>query len=664
MKEKSSYKAILVILSIVIIIVLFSPISITNHIIKTALSKQLTFELFHKQNKELPIIIYDQKVGNLTNEQIDKLWPSNNPRSWILSGTMDGEITKRYKGWHNRYKSQVKGSTDERGLEDDTDLTICIKNLNINSSDFHDIRLIIDYLSSTTANSLIKSYSLEVYAVDTNHNKYGPFNVADFETTGFYMRKTSSTEIYERNFDIVTEKINVPENIKITELQIKPYGNYPRVRNAGNTIIGNWRGADATLFEIAGMKIVGYKHSVYQRPSYIKTKAIDVNKTRENIVKRMYDLATIKWTPSIEFHDTRVIGANPKAIRTTYTPGIMYYGPPYTQRNRVTIEKFISEIHDGILSKPDDTLQICGADCASSVSYSISKYIPLQALYGTVDFIWDRNQTTLLGDLKISGKEANSQSIKEKYTEQEIYEAYAKLQKGDLVSSHHKSGTHVRLITGDTSVTRNLYGKINPEESYFIRTDITETNTSNKVISFNKLINDKDCVVPFKPNVKYTDLKELNEFEGKNSNFYINTKTTFKEAFEGNYIPLTLNAYISATTEEPYARVINANSIENISDGLKGTIYSNYTILNITFKIKNFKTGEHKQLVVYPDHNSGTLEGSYSNIYSLYYNTPNNIQKYIKDLCKKYNNNIGISIHVSSGNNSSMEILSLNPKGK
>lgn len=616
----------------------------------------------HKTEKTVHIL-YEQNVGNLTNEQIDKLWPSNNPRSWILTGTMDGEITKRYKAWHNRYKSEVKGTADERGLDDNTDLKISIKNLNIDTSDYQDIRLIMDYLSTTTANSLIKSYSLEVYAIDSNNNKYGPFNVEDFETTGFYMRNNNTKEIYERNFNIISERIQTPNNVKITALEIKPYGNYPRLRKTEQTMSGNWRGADATLFEMAGIKMVGFKNSTYHRPNYIKTKIIDVNKTREDIVKRMYDLATVKWSPSAEFNDTRVVGTNPKAFRTTYTPGMVYYGPPYTQRNRVTIEKFASEIHDGTISLPQNLLQVRGADCSSSVSYSISKYIPLQALYGTVDFIWDRNQTMLLGNLKISGKEASSQCLKENFTEQEIYEGYAQLQKGDIVSTHHKTNTHVRLITGDTYVKRGSDGTIDPGNSYFIRTDIRigQANTSKNSNDFGGLLNEHDYVVPFEPKKAYTDLKSLKELEGKKLNFSINRKSSFKEAFKGNYVPLTLNAYHYRKTEKPYAKIINANTTENIKNGLKGTIHSNYTILCITFKIKNQDTQTCKTITVYPDHNSGTLEGSYSNIYSLYYNTPNNIQQYIKDIYKKYNN-IELAIQVSAGEYDNMEILSLKPK--
>lgn len=614
------------------------------------------------QKNSYPKILYEQKVGNLTNKQIDTLWPSNNPRTWILSGTMDGEITKRYKVWHNAYKSQVKGTTDERGLKDNTDLTIYIKNLNISSSDYQDLRLIIDYLSNDSNTSLTHSYSMELYAIDDKHKKFGPFNVADFVTTGFYSRQIQAGNVFDRNFNIVSEKIDIPENVTIQELELKPYANFPQVRNAGLTIPGDWRGADTTLFAVAGIKIVGYEQSTYQRPEYIKYKKIDVNKTRKKIVKRMYDLATIKWIPSILFHDTRVVGDSPKTILTTYMPGVIYYGMPYTQRNRVTLECFTNQVRNNLLSKPDNVLKIWGADCASSVTYAISKYLPMHVIYNTTDFLWDRNKTELLGNLIIDGKAASSSSVKEKFSEQKIYEAYAELQKGDIVSTHHKLNTHVRLITGNTHINRNVDNSINPTESYFIYTDIriNQANTKKGSNDFGGFLKKgKDSIVPFQPNKQLTDIKKLTQLEGKNLNFNINKKSSFKEAYDENYIPVTLNYYVTSTSEEPYARIINPNNSTNIKKGLKGTIYSNYIITSVTFSLKSSKTGEVINFVDFPNHNTGTLEGMYGNTYSLYYNTPEYIKNYIKETAQK-EHDVLISISVSVGEKKNLKLLTIN----
>ena len=104
--------------------------TITISLISTLFWGDFCFANIINTNDKNTQILYDQKVGNLTNEQIDKLWPSNTSRSWVLTGIMDGEIVKKYKAWSNKYKSQVKGTNDERSLDDNTDLTVYLKNLN------------------------------------------------------------------------------------------------------------------------------------------------------------------------------------------------------------------------------------------------------------------------------------------------------------------------------------------------------------------------------------------------------------------------------------------------------------------------------------------------------------------------------------------------------
>ena len=608
------------------------------------------------------VILYEQGVENLTLDQINQIWEANTNRSWLFTGTMDKEIAKKYMSWSCKYKSQVTGTSDERGLEDDTDLTITIKDLNINTSGYEDIRVNIDYLSSSTYTTLIKTYSLEVYVYDSNNNSYGPFHLEDFETKGMYMRRSESTEIYERNFNLVTEKINVPNGATITKVEIKPYGNYTRTTDTNIMLQGDYRHADSAVFEASKINIIGYKSSNYKRPEYITYKTIDVNATRENIVKRMYDLATIKWKAPVTFHNTHTIGSNTSAIRATYEVGKIYYGTPYTQINRGTLEKFASKIdNNGTLSEPEDILQVWGNDCGTSVSYSVSKYIPMYTICGTVNSVWDRNKTTLLGNLSIDGKQMSTESLKNIYTAQQIYEAYAQLQKGDVITTHYKSNTHIRLISGNTHVVRNGDGTIDPDASYVIRTDISSSNTdTSEANNFGGLINEQDYVVPFEPKEQFTDIQNLSELEGKNLNYYINKKTTFKELYNTNYIPITFNEYLAGKVEEPYARLINGNTVDNIKDGLKGTIDTNYSIISITYKIEDTITGKIKTFVEYPNHRLNSLEDSYcSNVYSLCYNTSEDVRNTINTTLMDMED-FRFQIIVSAGENEHMEVLNLN----
>ena len=606
------------------------------------------------------VVLYEQQVGDLTDEQMNKIWPSNNSRTWILTGIMDGEKKVHYKAWENKYNSQVAGTKDAKGLEDNTDLTVSIKNLNIKASDYMDIRLTLDYIDNGGSTSLTNACSLEVYAVDSGHKKYGPFLLQYAQPQRFYMRMEGKTQRFDRGVILTTEHIKVPHNVVISEFEIKPYANYPSSIFAAAKAGGkNWRGRGALTFALAGMKVTGYRTTGYRLPSYVKTRKIDVEKVREKIVQRMYDQATVKWSPTVTFHDmhVRLTGITPRSI---YTPGNIYYGLPYTQRNRTTVEKFSSEIKDGILAEPESITEVWGMDCVASVDYAISNYVPLPLMCLTPDFIWDRNNFSLLGNLTVDGKQVSSASLKKSYLPQEIYEAYAKLQKGDVVGTHSEKGAHVRLVSGNTHVVRNSDGVIDPINSYFIivetSSNLADTKVKNNV---GGLLTSEDYVVPFKPNKKYTDIENLSELEGKNTNFRVNKKVTFTQAYNGCYAPLTLNAYLTGTVEEPYARAINSNTADDIHNGFKGTIYSNYTILSIKYLIKNKDNGEEKTFTEYPNHSSVTLEGRYNTIYSLYYNTPIVIQNYVKETIRKAKS-FEVSVSVAVGENESIEVLRIN----
>ena len=224
-------------------------------------------------------VLYEQTVGN----SFPSDWSSNTDRKWILTGTMDGEITKKWAAYSNKYKSTLDDSdTDRRGLNNDSDyLEIIINGLDIDINGYQDVRLNIDSIVQSYNNS-VTNYSLEVYVKNENSNTFGPFYLEDYEVKGFYLRKVGDTSIYERNLGLVTQKINMTSGSKIKEIIIKPYGNYPTVCDASATFDSDWHCADGKLAGIAGVKLVGYENSNYARPSYIEYNNVDISDVIDN----------------------------------------------------------------------------------------------------------------------------------------------------------------------------------------------------------------------------------------------------------------------------------------------------------------------------------------------------------------------------------------------
>jgi len=895
--------------------------------------------------KALSKELYSQEIGNNTVIEMQEKWVSNNDRVFLLDMVMDGDESKIYKYlfYSNLYKNSeyVKKSSNKRGLNDGEYLEININDLDIDVNSYDDIRLNLGYLIHSLSYNIVNYYSLKVYTIDENNIEHGPYYLGDYIPTGYYNQK--NTEVFFRGYNLITQNLNDGSYSKIKSIKIVPYGNLPLEIDPNETYESDWRN-QASRFYLGSLKVIGYKDEKYKNPN-VEYQSVNVNDLKLNIAKRMYDTATIKWIPDIDMHSLHAVGGVAFRENVLYKAGEVNYGMPYTQRNRVTIEKYNNELDSNynINSIKDlegnQSIDFYGQDCASSVSYSITKYIPLPSLAGVTDYIWNRLNTKLLGDLEIDGTDQSSlapynklcekyknpsnyndfsesvlesaeresksriksntskikyvnkfyigneiydyltyyeegvnnnkpltltlddqnitsqellitmvyhkydgasdlnpifkinnevvasseqssnkihtytssgskvgiyekvykitldsnqsitkleflpygesvpstkvfrmsnfivksneetfvnistakydfyydissnfkgdendiyalkddfisafngdftsnyysgydseeKMIKAKFlASQKIFNAYMQLNVGDTVNTQSKSGSiHIRLITGSTYVecldgyvlghdnekvpnivgTCDSHGGINPLKSYYIRTDISsspvKTNEENKN-NYGGLINEDDFVASkyWTPNSKYTDINSLSDLENKNLNFMINTKNSFLDGLKKSYLPTTLNSYITGKVEKPYALLINGNTDSNISDGFKGTIYSNYPIIKLNFYLKNNKTNEEKKYSIYPSHapnypnqdqdiNNKTYsrENQFSNYYSLYYNLPldnTEINTQLKEIVNSSDGDYIVEVSVDSGTSEDMKILSLIPKG-
>ncbi len=919
-------------------------------------------------------VLYDEDFENNSLTEIQNKWVANNNRVFSISTIRDGNTSTIYKYlyYSNLYSDDpsVQNSNPQKHLADGEYLTITINDLNINTSEYNDIRLNFDNIFSSTTDTTIKNNGLLVYTIDQNNIEHGPYYLGDYIPTGFLQKLNDDT--YYRGFNMITQNLK-DSNYIIKKIKIIPYGNLPRV--CATVVSGDWR-CQSKTFIVKEFKVIGYKSENYTNKNIVK-KSININETRENIANRLLDLATLKWKPSIDMTSIHTMGgfrlkySNEATgeIDYLYKAGQFYYGPLYTQRNRVLLEKLYSVLDNKVLNaetekyyfvrdeadtkryytyeKPSDTSLILnsnvtlqskdvwGDDCASSVAYSVAKHLPLTFLTSTTDFIWDRQKTTLLGNLTISPQSGTSHSVYEElyddyftkvtnnnlssilktsfetdlsrklksndnrmwylsfnsddgymkrtvaYSEmksttdvsaidsddpltlkienisltqnksvevkfnyfinvskngtttderldtsniitkycnssntcststsitsssitqvnsdyskqtititftptttitkleinpygsgtkkgrlfrledlnikldntnyyynsatkmdayfdltnnvensliksnivdmingtisnteknkllaaflasQDIYKGYKELKIGDIVSTHSKeASSHVRLVTGNTHVTCldgttvlsvssssisapsgncDSFGGIDPIKSYYIRTDINSVNTSTAYASRNYyggLINSSDYTANWTPNSNYTDLKS-GDVKGikrsgdsalyltnKNLNFYINTKNTFMDGLSKAYLPITLNDYISANKDEEYISLINQNTYSDIKNGFKGTIYSNYPIISLNYYFKNNTTGVTKNFDVYPNHSLNSKENGFSNYYSLYYNTPDEVQNSLRNTIGS-SDDYEVRVGVSVGEKEDMEVFSLIPK--
>ena len=249
-------------------------------------------------------------------------------------------------------------------------------------------------------------------------------------------------------------------------------------------------------------------------------------------------------------------------------------------------------------------------------------------------------------------------------SKQQFYKGYKELKCGDVIASYFIRQGHIRMITGNVNIVEKN-GFIDPINSYVVATDIaggfansSEYNKNNygQEVTYGSSVNDGkvvngEALIFANPNPEYTDAnQDFSNLQGKNLNYYINRKLSFVNLISEYYVPIRINELDTGIREKAYAKVLNENTIDNICEGLKGTIYTNYNIISINFSIKDNKTGKEYTYIDYLNHSEDIKNEKMNNAYtySLYYHTPEIVKNELKNVIESYDD-FSIKIDVQSG---------------
>lgn len=227
---------------------------------------------------------------------------------------------------------------------------------------------------------------------------------------------------------------------------------------------------------------------------------------RDDVVNRFYEVGNIEWTPS-----RSIYGRDEKIL---YRQGVVYHGMPFSRRNWIFYDEFLSKVKNGVYQIPDCAVKIPGVNCAGSIIWALSKYMKIPLNYETLEIMCDRNLTLFLGvEFQQNDLIENQDLIfadKEK-----IFEAYALLKKGDIVGRYFKKNVnggwygHLRLVTGNVSVVKDKNKKV-----------VSNLST-----------------------IEYSDNNTYFVTKEQNTNFVFNKKCNFLELINDRYIPLTFCVY-------------------------------------------------------------------------------------------------------------------------
>lgn len=242
----------------------------------------------------------------------------------------------------------------------------------------------------------------------------------------------------------------------------------------------------------------------------------DIKALREEAFDYMYKMSQIEWTPkeTLDFTDIT------KTLK--YEKGIKYHGvlyntyfgldSPITMTNLEMFKTSLDE--NNVYVGTTVRSEACGNHCTSAVILS------WQHIGDKTTARWSRNMLPTSGTgicaigYKFEPEDDTTLKMKERNTEEEIYECYAKATRADAIINVWDKAGHCRML--DTVVTVRENGKINPEKSYV--KCLEQTWSWDPQLDFEK------C--------------------GYMTTWFVGHEYSFKTLYEKNFLPITVKSLI------------------------------------------------------------------------------------------------------------------------
>ena len=312
-------------------------------------------------------------------------------------------------------------------------------------------------------------------------------------------------------------------------------------------------GAAAPVNDVCGTAAAGaaFKDNLHRDMNYTEKKLSDKELAlRMKVVQYMYDLCTVQWSPAEDIYYTDGCGGN-GSHNQTYYKGQIYFGMPYTHRT-ASFEKFLHYLGtDGLMPEEitSSNVAMVGNDCADAIYWAWSQ------ISAQIKYVQTHSAICVNGIIPVGNYQlANNDATKDTCTlngAQGMYEAYACIQPGDAVL--YAPG-HIRLAAEAAYVYRNADGTIDGLKSYIV------THEQGAACA---------------------------ELPKRHSTCLVNAKYTFASLFQGNYIPITIEAFGNAKADEIQ---VSASNTDLTKAGVAaGTVTSNYRINYVTVEILDAK---------------------------------------------------------------------------
>ena len=301
------------------------------------------------------------------------------------------------------------------------------------------------------------------------------------------------------------------------------------------------------------------------------------NKVRDRVVEEMVAMATIEWRLHEGLNHTCTCTAS--SCNGVYNNSTTYIGIPYNHKGcSLSRMKYVLDeegyIKDWCYDLPDyDGFDLyMGNDCSTalihawwtvsnSVDFSRCQYmIPHRVDYPNTATGYETSGTVPIGgyniDFTLNSKYWTNDYLNNN-TEQEIYEAYGALRKGDAYVYINELGGHTRMASADAVVVRRQNGDIDPNLSYVLSTEQGATTRSETA-------------------------------EGvTHSSWRVHFKYTFANLYFDWAVPVSCEELLTGEMEPSTCEMLDG--MDGYAGMYNGTVKANYYLDNVDLEIKNSK---------------------------------------------------------------------------
>ena len=316
-------------------------------------------------------------------------------------------------------------------------------------------------------------------------------------------------------------------------------------------------------------------------------------KMRDIVVDRATKISDLAWTSDVTIFTDAVSGTDYHGeggtIVKEFVAGLPFRGPMYSRAVKTNYEFLISEaVKDGVYVGGRTTGACAGMDCTN---YAFDAYTLVSRTYSFR--LWaaqSDNAKVLLGDIKKAPSTTfTNLDIVNINDAQTIYEGYALLKPGDIMTTYTTTGAiHHRLVRDEVRVTRNADGTIDPEKSYIPIAEQTDAmwylfETPDGTQIWQNL-STRTKLEAYMQN--YPHYKLLFGTNSPKLDF------TFKELRDGYYVPWTLKEYLSGAVENVDVQAImHPTDYKDITNGFTGVLASDYKMVKYGVKLEDLDRG-------------------------------------------------------------------------